>query len=148
MATLHSIRFTAALAAASLSILAAAPTLAHGPAGHARPGEEKITLLQQQVLKDAPGKQVLMVTVDYAPGQESTPHVHPGSVFAYVLQGEVVSQLAGKGEVKYRVGESWYEPPEVPHLVSRNASPTKPARLLVLLITGENDPIKRPLPKR
>lgn len=148
MTTLHSIRFTAALAAASLSILAAAPALAHGPADHARPGEEKVTTLQKQALKNAPGKQGEMITVDYAPGQESTSHIHPGSVFVYVVEGEVISQLAGGDEVKYRAGESWYEPAGSTHLVSRNASPTKPARLVAVVISGENEPVLRPLPKR
>lgn len=145
MTAFHSYRFVATLGAACLTLPAAVPALAHGATDHARPGGEVITPLQRQVMKDVPGKQVQMITVDYAPGQESTPHVHPGSAFVYVLEGEVVSQLAGKGEVKYRAGDSWYEPPEVPHLVSRNASRTKPARLLVWLVTGENDPILRPL---
>lgn len=148
MTTLHSIRFTAAIFAASVSILATAPALAHGPADQARPGEEKVTVLQQQVLKNAPGKQGQMITVDYAPGQESTPHVHSGAVFVYVVEGEVISQLAGGGEVSYRAGESWYEPPGSKHLVSRNASPTKPARLLAVVIAGEKDPILRPLSTR
>ena len=128
MTTLRSIPITAFVAATG--ILTALPALAHDPAAHARPGEEKITPLQQQSLKDIPGKKAFMITVDYAPGQESTPHAHPGSVFAYVLQGEVVSQLGGEGKVTYRAGESWYEPPGAEHLVSRNASAPKPARLL------------------
>jgi quercetin dioxygenase-like cupin family protein len=148
MTTLHLFRFTAALAAASLSILTTALVLAPDPAEPARPGEEKAPPLLQQVLKDVPGKQGKMITVDYAPGQESTPHVHLGSVFAYVLEGEVISQLAGGGEVKYRAGESWYEPPGSTHLVARNASPTKPARLLAVVITGEKDPVRRPFAKQ
>lgn len=147
MTTLRSIQITAIVAATGLSILTALPALAHDPASHARPGEEKITPLQQQSLKDIPGKKALMFTVDYAPGQESIPHAHPGSVFAYVLQGEVVSQLGGEGKVTYRAGESWYEPPGSEHLVSRNASTTKPARLLVWVLAGENDELKRPLPR-
>jgi len=134
------------LAAAALGVLAATSVLAHDLADAARPGGEKTTVLQKQGLKDAPGRQAQMVTVEYAPGQASIPHVHPGSVLAYVLEGEVVSRLEGGGEVTYRAGESWYEPPEVPHLVSRNASSTRPARLLAILITGENEPIKRSLP--
>ena len=71
-----------------------------------------------------------MAVVSYAPGQASTPHFHSGSVFAYVLEGEVVSQLEGQPPVTYKAGESWYEPPRAPHLVSRNASGTRPAKLL------------------
>lgn len=142
MTTSRSLPIAAIAAAAGLGILTALPALAHDPAG-----EEKITPLQQQSLKDMPGKKAFMITVDYAPGQKSTPHVHPGSVFAYVLQGEVVSQLGGEREITYRAGESWYEPPGAEHLVSRNASTTKPARLLVWILAGENDEVKRPLPR-
>ncbi|HZW20844.1 cupin domain-containing protein [Noviherbaspirillum sp.] len=148
MTSFRDFRSAAALAVAGLGMLAASWAVAHDPAPDARRGGEKTVVLQKQGLKDLPGKQARMVTVDYAPGQASIPHVHPGSVFAYVLEGEVVSQLEGGGEVTYRAGESWYEPPEVPHLVSRNASPTRPARLLAVLITGENEQLKRSLPDR
>lgn len=136
------------LAAFCLSAVAAAPVLAHGP--DAQPGaeEEKVVLLQQQALPEIRGKNVLMVTVDFAPGQASAPHVHPGSLFAYVLEGTVLSQLAGQPEMTYRAGDSWYEPPRAPHLVARNASTTKPARLLVWALADDGQPVKRPLPKQ
>ncbi|WP_225984463.1 cupin domain-containing protein [Noviherbaspirillum aerium] len=147
MTTSRSIPPVAAIAAVGLGMLATTFALAHEPGGDAQPSGEKTTVLQKQAIKDVAGKQVQMVTVDYAPGQASIPHVHPGSVFAFVLEGEVISRLAGGSEVTYRAGDSWYEPPEVPHLVSRNASRTKPARLLAVLITGENQPLKRSLPE-
>jgi quercetin dioxygenase-like cupin family protein len=110
-------------------------------------GEETTTLLQRQKLPDVPGKQVLMVMVSYAPGQASTPHFHAGSVFAYVLEGEVISQLEGQPPITYSVGQSWYEAPRVPHLVSKNASATKPAKLIAWLLVEEGGRAKEPLPK-
>lgn len=110
-------------------------------------GEETTAPLQRQPLADVPGKTVLLVRVDYAPGQSSKAHVHPGSVLAYVLEGEVVSQLQGQPPVTYRAGESWYEPPGMPHLVSRNASATAPARLLAWLIVADGAPPKKPWPQ-
>jgi quercetin dioxygenase-like cupin family protein len=110
-------------------------------------GEETTTPLQRQSLDDVPGKTVLLVRVDYAPGQSSRAHVHPGSVLAYVLEGEVVSQLQGQPPVTYRAGQSWYEPPGVPHLVSRNASDSAPARLLAWLIVADGAPPKKPWPQ-
>jgi quercetin dioxygenase-like cupin family protein len=110
-------------------------------------GEETTTLLQRQKLPDVPGKQVLMVLVSYAPGQASTPHFHAGSVLAYVVEGEVISQLEGQPPVTYSVGQSWYEPPRVPHLISKNASTTKPAKLIAWLLVDEGGPAKEPLPK-
>jgi quercetin dioxygenase-like cupin family protein len=110
-------------------------------------GEETTTLLQRQKLPDVPGKQVLIVVVSYAPGQASTPHFHAGSVFAYVVEGEVISQLEGQPPITYSVGQSWYEAPRVPHLVSRNASATKPAKLIAWLLVEEGGRAKEPLPK-
>jgi quercetin dioxygenase-like cupin family protein len=110
-------------------------------------GEETTTPLQRRELVDVPGKTGMLVLVNYAPGQASKAHVHPGSVFAYVLEGEVVSQLEGQSPVTYRAGESWYEPPRAPHLVSRNASDTAPAKLLAWLILDDGAPPKEPWPK-
>lgn len=128
----------------ALAALAAfiAPASAHGPVD----GGEKRTMLQQPSLADSPGKKVLFFTVEYAPGQRSIPHVHGGSAIAYVLEGSVVSQLAGEGPVTYRAGESWYERPRQDHLVSRNASTTQPAKLLVWILNDENAPLLTPLP--
>lgn len=126
---------------APLALVASGPLLAHDSGG-----KESHHLLMKQTLPDAPGKHVVMLTVNYAPGASSDAHIHPGSVFAYVLKGAVTSQLAGQPLRTYHQGESWYEPPRIHHLVSRNASSTEPATLLVFAIAGEGEPIKLPLP--
>ena len=105
-------------------------------------GEETTTLLASQLLPDVPGKQWVMAVVSYAPGQSSAPHRHPGSVMAYVLEGEVISQLEGQPPITYRAGQSWYEPPRVPHLVSKNASNSAPAKLLAVLLLDVGAPSK------
>lgn len=107
-------------------------------------GQEKRELLQHRALSDAPGKLGILATVHYAPGQVSLAHEHPGSVFAYVLEGEVTSQMEGSTPVTYRAGESWYERPHAGHLVSENASKTKPATLVVFLLTNEGEEISKP----
>lgn len=112
---------------------------------HDAPGEETVKPVMKQALSEAPGKNALLVTVSYAPGQASRPHLHPGSIFAYVLEGSVVSQLEGEAARTYTVGQSWYEPPRVHHLVSRNASKTRPAKLLVFAVTADGEPVKLPL---
>jgi quercetin dioxygenase-like cupin family protein len=111
-------------------------------------GEESTTPLQRQPLPEVPGKQVVMAIVNYALGQASLPHLHAGSVFAYVLEGEVVSQLEGQPPITYKAGQSWYEAPRVPHLVSKNASSTKPAKLLAWLLMDEGGQVKELLPKQ
>jgi quercetin dioxygenase-like cupin family protein len=137
-------------AKALLKALAITLALAAAPwaAAHDAAGEEKVTPVQMQKLPDVPGKQVAMAVVSYEPGQASAPHFHSGSVFAYVLEGEVVSQLEGQPPVTYKAGESWYEPPRAPHLVSRNASSTRPAKLLAWLLMDEGGQIKQPLPAK
>lgn len=107
-------------------------------------GKETRALLQHRALPDAPGKVGIMATVHYAPGQASIPHEHPGSVFAYVLEGEVTSQMEGQPPVTYKAGESWYETPHAGHLVSKNASKTKPATLVVFLLMNDGEEILKP----
>ncbi|MYN06323.1 cupin domain-containing protein [Pseudoduganella aquatica] len=133
----------AAVAALSLSLGAQA----HEGHVDAATGKEVLGMLQHLPLPDAPGKHGVLVTVTYAPGQASIPHRHPGSVFAYVLEGEVESQLADGKPVTYKAGDSWYEAPLIVHGMSRNASATKPAKLLVYMMLGEGDPPLIPLSK-
>ena len=127
--------------AVGATLLAASAQAHDGP--HA--GQEARAILQSLPLPEAPGKQGIMLTVTYAPGQASLPHRHPGSVFAYVLEGEVVSQLDDGAPVTYKAGQSWYEPPRAAHAMSRNASDTKPAKLLVWLVVGDGEAIAVPL---
>jgi len=98
--------------------------------------EDMVSVLMKQRLADMTGKEATVLTVDYAPGTASEPHVHPGSVFAYVLEGAVVAQVLGDGvsaeERTYHVGEMFYEPIGSTHQVSKNASQTEPARLLAI----------------
>jgi quercetin dioxygenase-like cupin family protein len=107
--------------------------------------EDAVSVLMKQSLTDMAGKVATVLTVDYAPGAASGPHVHPGSVFAYVLEGAVVSQLDGGEPITYTKGQSWYEAPKTPHIVSKNASKTEPAKLLVLLLSQEGEAIKAPV---
>ena len=107
--------------------------------------EDTVSVLMKQSLGDMVGKVATVLTVDYTPGAASDSHVHPGSVFAYVLEGTVITQLED-GQLKaYTKGQSWYEPPKKPHLVSKNGSRTEPAKLLVFLLSEEGESIKMPM---
>jgi quercetin dioxygenase-like cupin family protein len=135
-------RLMSALLAAG-TLFTIQPVFAHDGSA----GEEKVVPLLQKALPDAVGKKAIMLTVNYSAGQASQAHVHPGSVFAYVLEGAVISQIEGQAPTEYKVGDYWYEPPGTPHLVSRNASKTAPAKLLVWLLMGEGEQPKLPLKK-
>jgi quercetin dioxygenase-like cupin family protein len=130
------------LAATVVGAVACSLTLAQ----HVVDDAETVTPLQRRTLVDPPGRQVVMATITYRPGQASTPHRHAGSVFAYVLEGAVTSQLEGGPAVTYATGQSWYEPPRTPHLVSRNASATRPAKLLAFLLLDDGADVREPLP--
>lgn len=107
--------------------------------------EDAVSVLMKQPLPDMAGEVATVLTVDYAPGAASSPHVHPGSVFAYVLEGTVVTQLEGEQPMTYTKGQSWYESPKKPHMVSKNASVTEPAKLLVVLLSQEGEALKMPV---
>ena len=137
---MNALRFFAApLAALTLSI--SAPSFAHETASPS----EKVTILQDQMLKNAPGKKALMIEVDYEPGQSSIAHKHQGTAMAYVLSGEIISQVKGEKAITYKAGEFWYEPAGSEHLVSKNASTTKPAKLLVFMVLAPDEKVLIPL---
>ena len=87
---------------------------------------------------------VTAVEVAYGPGEGSTSHSHPGITIAYVLEGEVRSQVGNQPERTYTVGEMFFENPGERHGVSRNASDTKPARLLAILLAEKGKPLTSP----
>jgi quercetin dioxygenase-like cupin family protein len=135
--------FAVAAAALALSTLTA-PRPVMAQAAQA-PDEETVAPVMQQAIPEASAKMILVATVTYAPGQASAPHKHPGSIFAYVVKGSVESQLEGTPARTYRTGEAWYEPPGAHHVVSRNASKTQPAQLLIFAVTSGHEPVKEPL---
>ncbi|MDX8457102.1 cupin domain-containing protein [Mesorhizobium sp. VK9D] len=94
-----------------------------------------------QAIPNVPGKSLIVVEVDYAPGAASPPHRHAGSAFiyAYVLSGEIESKVNdGKTRI-YKSGESWFEAPGAVHSISRNASNTEPAKLLAVFVVSSQD---------
>jgi quercetin dioxygenase-like cupin family protein len=105
---------------------------------------KKITVLLTQPLSEPAGKEVRVMTVEYPPGVRSAPHRHPGSIFAYVLEGEVLCQVEGQPLRTYRAGEVWYEYPQQLHQVSGNASDKAPAKLLVFFLTEAGKPVVLP----
>lgn len=106
--------------------------------------QEAITPLITKELAGFPGEQTLMYTVDFPPGFSSPVHRHNAQVFVYVLEGSVVMQVRGQKELTLGPGQSFYEDPSDIHIVSRNASSTKPAKFLVFLINKKGAPLVIP----
>jgi quercetin dioxygenase-like cupin family protein len=92
------------------------------------------TLVTTQVLADDPGSSLTAVVVDLAPGAKAANHHHAGTVFAYVLEGTVRSQLNDGKVIEYRAGQHWIEPPGAEHALTQDPSRTMPARLLAVFI--------------
>ncbi|MCA8096511.1 cupin domain-containing protein [Burkholderia contaminans] len=114
-------------------------------AARAHDAGDNVHTVMQQAVPEAPSKLAVVATVDYAPGQASEAHRHLGSVFAVVSKGAVLSQVNGGPLHRYRAGEGWYEAPGSRHPVSRNASATEPAQLVVFGLTGEHVPLTSPI---
>ena len=96
-----------------------------------------VTPVLEKDLPNAPGMRMTAIKVSYGPGEASGPHHHAtgGFLIAYVLSGAVVSEVEGQGPARtYKAGESWTEGPGAHHIVSRNASRSEPAELLVVFL--------------
>jgi quercetin dioxygenase-like cupin family protein len=100
----------------------------------------KVTSLMSKDLPETPGKEVLMITVEHAPGGSSPSHRHNAHAVVYVLEGSVVMQLKGGQQVTLTEGQTFYEGPNDVHTVDRNASSTKPAKFLVFIIKTKGAP--------
>ena len=107
--------------------------------------QETITPIMTHALAEASGKEVLMYTVDFPPGFSSPVHRHDAQVSLYVLEGSVVMQVKGGKETTLGPGQSFYENPNDIHVVSRNASSSKPAKFLVFLIKKKDAPLVIPV---
>jgi quercetin dioxygenase-like cupin family protein len=94
----------------------------------------KETPLMTRALTDVPGREVLVETVILAPGEVAAAHRHNADVFAYVLEGSIITQVEGGESQTVHAGGVFYESPTDLHLGSRNASTTEPATLLVFFV--------------
>jgi quercetin dioxygenase-like cupin family protein len=106
--------------------------------------EAKVTPLLSKDLTEFPGKEGVMLTVEYPPGSKDPIHRHNAHGFIYVLEGSIVMQVRGGKEVTLTPGETFYEGPSDVHVVGRNASQTKPAKFVVFFVKDKGAPILVP----
>jgi len=109
-------------------------------AGTAMAQEAKVTSLMSKDLPESPGKEMLMIAVEHAPGGSNPAHRHNAHAMVYVLEGSVIMQLKGGKQVTLKPGQAFYEGPGDVHVIDRNASSTKPAKFLVVLIKEKGAP--------
>jgi quercetin dioxygenase-like cupin family protein len=113
--------------------------------GTARAQQAQVTELMSKDLPEHPGKEMLMITVEHAPGGSSPIHRHHAHALVYVLEGSVVMQVKGGQQVTLTPGQTFYEGPDDVHVVDRNASRTQPAKFLVVLIKDKGAPALVPV---
>lgn len=100
-----------------------------------------VTPLLSKDLADAPGKELVMITVEYPPGSTDPAHMHHAQALVYVLEGSIVMQVEGGTPRTLRPGQTFYEGPTDVHIVGRNASDTAPAKFLVFLVKAKGAPM-------
>jgi quercetin dioxygenase-like cupin family protein len=110
------------------------------PAAAAAAPEAKVTELFSKDLKEFPGKEGLLITVEYPPGNVDPVHRHNAHAFVYVLEGSIVMQVKGGKEVTLKPGDTFYEGPDDVHTVGRNASKTEPAKFVVFFVKDKGAP--------
>ena len=120
--------------------------MAQHPAASQAP-HAAVTSLTSKDLPEFPGKEALMILVEYPPGAVDPIHRHDAHAFVYVLEGSIIMQVKGGKEVTLTPGETFYEGPNDIHVVGRNASTTKPAKFVVFFIKDKGAPVLVPAPE-
>ena len=106
--------------------------------------EAKVAPLMSKDLAECPGKEGVMITVEYPPGHSDEIHRHNAYVFVYVLEGSVEMQVRGGKEVTLTPGQTFYEGPDAVHVLGQNASKTKPAKFVAFFVKNKGAAITVP----
>jgi quercetin dioxygenase-like cupin family protein len=109
--------------------------------------EAKVTQISSKDLTNLPGKEALMLIVEYPPGSSDPVHRHNANAFVYVLEGSIVMQVKGGKEVVLTPGQTFYEGPDDIHVVGRNASQTQPAKFVVFFVKDKGASVVIPVNK-
>lgn len=137
-----------ALMVPALLLTVAVMSLGTAQAQSANPGAGVVRQLFRQPLADEPGMDAVVITVTYPPGGSTPAHEHPGFACAYVLKGAVMSALRNDAPKTYTEGQSWSERPFELHRISRNASKTAAAELLVFFVVPHKAKLVIPAPAK
>ncbi|MBV6416039.1 MAG: hypothetical protein CMLOHMNK_00566 [Steroidobacteraceae bacterium] len=133
-------------AAAALASLLTCPLVAivHADEAHTPPPATVVSLMTRD-LANAPGKEAVMLTVEYPPGGASPAHRHDAEVFVYVLEGSLTMQVDGQPAVTLTAGQTFHEAPGDVHRLSANASRTQPVKFLVFMVKDKDKPVTLPV---
>jgi quercetin dioxygenase-like cupin family protein len=107
--------------------------------------DAKVTSLMSKPLPDIPGKELLMITVEYPPGGHDPVLRHNAYACIYVLEGSILMGVNGGKPLILTAGQTFYEGPNDIHPVGRNASKTTPAKFLVFFVKDKDAPVLIPV---
>ena len=130
-----------------LLFLMPATLMAQHPVASGQAPHAAVTSLTSKDLPEFPGKEALMIIVDYPPGAVDPIHRHNAHAFVYVLEGSIIMQVKGGKEVTLTPGQTFYEGPNDVHVVGKNASSTKPAKFVVFFVKDKGAPVLVPEPE-
>jgi len=122
-------------------------------AAHDQPdkGKPKVTTpSEKDIAEKLDGKKAKATTVEVTlePGQASAPHRHPGPVFGYVVEGEYEWAIDDQAAKTLKAGDTFYEPTNGLHRVSKNPGNTKTRVLAVVLHPHDTKQIFAPEPRK
>jgi quercetin dioxygenase-like cupin family protein len=121
--------------------------MAQQPSATSQAPQAEVKSLTSKDLPEFPGKEALMIIVDYPPGAVDPIHRHNAHAFVYVLEGSIIMQVKGGKEVMLTPGQTFYEGPDDVHVVGKNASSTKPAKFVVFFVKDKGAPVLVPAPE-
>jgi quercetin dioxygenase-like cupin family protein len=108
--------------------------------------ESAVNALFQTDVADVSNQEILVLEVTYPPGVESASHRHNAHTVVYVLEGTVTMQVEGGEAQTLGAGEVFYETPADVHSVSKNASNSEPAKILVFFLKDKGRATTEPAP--
>jgi len=104
-----------------------------------------VTPLLTMGLSDDENKELSTISVKYPAGGSTPVHRHRSQALVHVLEGSIVMQVRGGASVTLTPGQTWYEGPDVVHVVSRNASSSAAAKCVVFMVKDKGAPILTPV---
>jgi len=90
------------------------------PVTLAQPGIKRTDIVRSDL--SVPGREVIQVLVEFAPGVAFPKHSHPGEEIAYVIDGALEYALEGRQPVILKAGDALFIPAGTPHAVKNVGS--------------------------
>ena len=115
----------------AVAVLIVGGGLALNVAQSQQPGVTRSDLLRHDL--SVPGREVIQVRVDFAPGVAFPPHSHPGEEIAYVIEGLLEYRLEGRPPVTLKAGEALFIPAGTIHS-AKNVGTGNAAELATYLV--------------